>query len=84
MAQTSINVRTDSELKQDFAKLCGDRGLSVSAAINEIMKISVQKKELPIGDLESDDYFVDDEELKRRYEQARAGIGLVDFDYRNI
>lgn len=49
MPQTSINVKTDSELKQDFAKLCSDRGLSVSAAINKIMRTSVQNKELPIN-----------------------------------
>ena len=85
MAQASINVRTDSELKQDFAKLCSDRGLSVSAAINKIMKFSVENNKLPINAAEfEEETFVDDEELKRMYDDVKAGKGLVEFDFRGM
>ena len=45
---TSINIRTDEETKNSFSKLCNDLGLSVSSALNMIMKSSARNKTIPI------------------------------------
>lgn len=44
----SINIRSDEETKNSFSKLCGELGLSVSAALNMIMKSSIRNQEIPI------------------------------------
>jgi len=47
MTQTSINIRIDKKLKQDFEKVCNEIGLSMSAAFNVFAKTVAVKKEIP-------------------------------------
>lgn len=39
MAQTTINFRVDTDLKEEFSKLCDEMGLSVSSAFTVFMKM---------------------------------------------
>ena len=47
MAQTSINVRTDDQLKKQFDIVCNELGLNLSTAINIFMKAVVREREIP-------------------------------------
>ena len=47
MAQTSINIRTDENLKRQFDEVCEELGLNLSAAINVFMKTVVREREIP-------------------------------------
>lgn len=47
MAQTTISVRIDDALKQDFDAVCKDLGLSMSTAITMLAKKMTREKRLP-------------------------------------
>jgi addiction module RelB/DinJ family antitoxin len=47
MAQTSINIRIDKNLKQDFETVCNEIGLTMSAAFNVFAKVVTTRKEIP-------------------------------------
>ena len=47
MAQTSINIRIDEKLKRDFEAVCGEIGLTMSAAFNVFAKTVTARKEIP-------------------------------------
>jgi DNA-damage-inducible protein J len=47
MAQTNINIRMDEELKRDFDVLCGDLGLTMTAAFNIFAKTVVRRRKIP-------------------------------------
>lgn len=47
MAQTNINIRMDENLKKDFDTLCGDLGLTMTAAFNVFAKTMVRQQRIP-------------------------------------
>lgn len=47
MAQTNINIRMDETLKQEFDRLCGELGLSMTTAFNIFAKTVVRQHGLP-------------------------------------
>ena len=47
MAQTNINIRMDENLKRDFDALCGDLGLTMTAAFNVFAKTMVRQQRIP-------------------------------------
>ena len=47
MAQTSINIRTDEELKRKFDLICNELGLNLSTAVNIFMKTVVRQNRIP-------------------------------------
>ena len=47
MAQTSINIRTDENLKKQFDAVCSELGLNLSTAMNIFMKTVVREREIP-------------------------------------
>ena len=47
MASTSINIRMDSELKNQFEAFCADMGMSMSTAFNIFAKKSVREYRIP-------------------------------------
>ena len=47
MTQTSINIRIDKKLKQDFEAVCSEIGLTMSAAFNVFAKTVTARKEIP-------------------------------------
>lgn len=44
---TNINVRTDAALKDEFAHVVEQLGLTVSSAINVFMRATVQRQGIP-------------------------------------
>ncbi len=47
MAQTNINIRMDENLKREFDELCGDLGLTMTAAFNVFAKMMVRQQRIP-------------------------------------
>ena len=47
MAQTTINFRVDTDLKEEFSKLCYEMGLSVSSAFTTFMKMTIRENAIP-------------------------------------
>ncbi len=47
MAQTTINVRIDEDLKKEFEDFCNETGLNISVAINLFVKTVVREKQIP-------------------------------------
>lgn len=49
MAQTSINIRMDEELKREFNKFCDNVGLSMSAAFCVFARACVRQHKIPFA-----------------------------------
>lgn len=47
MAQTTLNVRMDEELKQQFDALCSDIGMSMTTAVCIFAKKAVRERRIP-------------------------------------
>ncbi len=47
MAQTTISVRIDSDLKKNFDAVCNDLGLSMTTAITILAKKMSREKRIP-------------------------------------
>ncbi len=47
MAQTTINVRIDEDVKKQFENFCNETGLNVSTAINLFIKTVIRENEIP-------------------------------------
>ena len=49
MAQTSINIRMDAELKKQFEKFCSDVGMSMTTAFCVFAKATVKRQRIPFN-----------------------------------
>ncbi len=47
MAQTTINVRIDEEVKKKLEKFCEEVGLNISVAVNMFAKAVIREQRLP-------------------------------------
>lgn len=47
MAQTTIHVRIDEEVKRNLEKFCEEAGLNISVAINMFAKAVIREQRLP-------------------------------------
>ncbi len=47
MKQTTLSVRMDEELKNEFDSFCADVGMNTSVAINLFIKAVVREKRIP-------------------------------------
>jgi len=47
MAQTSVNIRMDENLKKQFDHLCNELGLNMSTAFNIFAKTMVRQQRIP-------------------------------------
>ena len=47
MAQININIRMDSQLKDQFEAFCNNAGLTMSTAFNVFAKTSVRLQKIP-------------------------------------
>ena len=63
MAQTTVSVRMDNDLKKEFDAVCNDLGLSMTTAITMLAKKMAREKRLPFEI--SIDPFYSDENIKR-------------------
>ena len=47
MSETSIHIRMNKEEKERFSAICGQLGLSMSAAVNLFMKAVIHQGDIP-------------------------------------
>ena len=64
MAQTSINIRMDNQLKKQFEIFCADVGLSMSGAFNVFAKAAVRQQRIPFEIIAKTDPFYSEHNMK--------------------
>lgn len=72
MANTSINIRMDMDLKKQFEAFCADMGMTMTTAFNIFARKAVREYRIPFevgGEVPNDD-------TKKAMEDARNGIGM--------
>ncbi len=76
MAQVSMTVRMDSQLKQSFDALCSEFGMSANAAMNVFAKAVVKTRSIPfeISAKEEDTSMDGLEAFKQIRRMAEAGM----------
>ena len=84
MAQTTVSVRMDDNLKKEFDSVCNELGLSMTTAITMLAKKMTREKRLPFE--VSVDPFYSDENMARlrrsiaQMEKTGGTVHEVDLD----
>ena len=65
MAQTTMNVRMDAEVKKQFDALCAEFGMNASVAVNIFAKAVVRERKIPFEITAREDPFYSEENQKR-------------------
>ncbi len=79
MAQTSINIRMDEELKRDFDTFCSEIGMSMTTAFCIFAKTAVREQRIPfVLSLERDPFYSPENmaRLKKAVSDLDAGKGV--------
>ena len=71
MANININIRMDSDLKQQFEAFCNDVGMTMTTAFTVFAKKAVREYRIPF-EIGAE---VPNAETKKAIEDARKGIG---------
>lgn len=74
MAQTTINVRINEELKKQFEDFCNETGMNISTAINIFISTVVREKRIPFR-ITTDPFYSEENiiHLKRAIENLNNG-----------
>ena len=77
MAQTTINVRIDEDLKKQFEIFCNETGLNISTAINMFVKTVVRENEIPFK-ITVDPFYAEEnmKHLKKAIKDLEEGKGV--------
>ena len=77
MAQTTLSVRMDSEVKRQLDALCADVGMSTSTAINLFAKAFIRERRLPFDVVASDQFYSEDNMKRLRQSVRQLDEGKV-------
>lgn len=83
MAQTSINIRMDAELKKQFDEFCNDMGMTMSTAFCVFAKKAVREYRIPFeisGDKPNAETIEALEEVERMKSDPSIGKTYTDVD----
>ena len=83
MANTSINVRMDADLKRQFEAFCADIGMTMTTAINVFAKKAVRENRIPFeisGDTPNSETIEALQEVKKMKEDPTLGKTYSDVD----
>ena len=72
MAQVSMTVRMDSQLKKQFNELCNEIGMSANTAINVFVKAAVRTRSIPFK-IDLNEPEAENPTLKR-FQEFRASV----------
>ncbi len=77
MAQTTVNVRIDEDLKKQFEIFCNETGLNISTAINVFIKTVVRENKIPFK-IEVDPFYSEEnmKHLKKSIKDLEEGKGV--------
>ena len=78
MAQTTVSVRMDDDLKKDFDRVCNDLGLSMTTAVIMLAKKMTREKRIPF-EVSVDPFYSEENmaRLRRSIAQMEANGGTV-------
>ena len=79
MAQTTLSVRMDADVKSQLDALCADVGMSTSTAINMFAKAFIRERRLPFDLVASDPFYSGSnmKHLQRSIQQLEEGRVIV-------
>ena len=79
MAQTTLSVRMDADVKSQLDALCADVGMSTSTAINMFAKAFIRERRLPFDVVASDPFYSESnmKHLRRSIQQLEEGQVIV-------
>lgn len=79
MAQTTLSVRMDADVKRQLDALCADVGMTTSTAINLFAKAFIRERKLPFEVVASDSFFSEGNmrHLQRSIKQLEEGKRIV-------
>ena len=79
MAQTTLSIRMDSELKRQLDALCADVGMTASTAVNMFAKAFVREQRLPFDVVSSSAFYAENNmhHLKQSIKQLEDGHVVV-------
>ncbi len=79
MAQTTLSVRMDAEVKSQLDELCTDVGMTTSTAINMFAKAFIRERKLPFEVIASDPFYSESNmnHLARSRQQVKDGKVVV-------
>ena len=83
MAQTSVNIRMDAELKRQFEAFCADMGMSMTTAFCVFAKKAVREYRIPFeigGDVPNEETRQAIEEVQRMKADPSLGKSYTDID----
>lgn len=76
MAQTTLNIRIDEDIKREFDSFCSKVGLNASVAVNMFVKEILRTRELP--------FIVTDVDTKKREARKRFMQTIEDMQEQSI
>lgn len=65
MSQTTLNVRIDSRLKEQFDELCSEFGMTPSTAVNIFVRTLIRERRIPFEISAPADPFYAEANMKR-------------------
>ncbi len=71
MAQTTLSIRIDENVKKQFDAFCNEIGLNTSAAINMFAKTVIREQRIPFEIALNNDPFYSEENQARLLRAAR-------------
>lgn len=77
MAQVNVNFRMDADLKREMEKVCGDMGLSITAAFTVFAKAVTRQRKIPF-EVSADPFYSESNlaHLRRGVAALDAGKGV--------
>lgn len=83
MAQTSISIRMDADLKREFEQFCADVGMSMTTAFTVFAKKAVRENRIPFQldrDIPNEETRAAIEETERMIKDPSLGKAYTDVD----
>ena len=83
MAQTSVNIRMDAELKRQFEAFCADMGMSMTTAFCVFAKKAVREYRIPFeigAEIPNEESRKAMEEVRRMKADPSLGKSYTDVD----
>ena len=79
MAQGTLSIRMDNNLKEQFHRLCEDFGMSVSTAVTLFAKACLRERKIPFEIVADDPFYSDENQrhIARAIADLEAGKGTI-------
>ena len=78
MAQSTVNIRMDEDIKREFDRVCNELGINMSIAINILAKKMIREERIPF-EVSVDPFYAksNTEALQRSAKQIEEGKVVI-------